>query len=162
MNPIEGDQEAFHFAPHDVAGLTNVSVQSVRRWAEYHSSHLSSTANPAPGQPRRFTWADIETFRRIKELRDIGLSVEAINLKLSEDKAVVAIKNPTTAVSVMAAQDAPGTPDSTQVLIVAQEAILRRLEAVEASRWNGVIAYAWGVLTAALFFLIIVLLLRPG
>ena len=77
--------EQHRFAPHDVAGMFDVSVMTVRRWAEYHKAHLSESANPSPGKPRSFTWADVEQFRQIKTWRDEGLSVDAINTRLTNN-----------------------------------------------------------------------------
>lgn len=77
--------EQHRFAPHDVAGMFDVSVMTVRRWAEYHKAHLSESANPSPGKPRSFTWADVENFRQIKAWRDEGLSVDAINTRLTNN-----------------------------------------------------------------------------
>lgn len=79
------DHNPLHtFAPHDLAGMFDVSVMTIRRWAEHHAAHLSASANPTAGQARRFTWADVETMRQIKAWRDSGVSIEAINAKLTE------------------------------------------------------------------------------
>lgn len=129
------DHNPLHtFAPHDLAGMFDVSVMTIRRWAEYHGAHLSPGANPTAGQPRRFSWADVETMRQIKAWRDAGLSVEAINAKLTEANEGANAET-TTIVSPFVDDERPQNAlNSTQNPIMVVEdlrAIEARLAAVE-------------------------------
>lgn len=102
------DHNPLHtFAPHDLAGMFDISVMTIRRWAEHHAAHLSAGANPTTGQARRFTWSDVETMRQIKALRESGLSVEAINAKLTETntEANTAVRVPVSVETVPASQE---------------------------------------------------------
>jgi DNA-binding transcriptional MerR regulator len=65
------------------ADMIGIKAGTLRRWAEYHSAHLSSTANPLAGQARRFTHKDVEVLRMVAELRSRGLTVGGINDRLS-------------------------------------------------------------------------------
>lgn len=127
------DNKSFQFTPNVVAGMLEISVQSVRRWAEYHRDYLSEGANPLPGKQRGFTWADVETLRQIKSMRDIGLSASVINAKLSEP-----IDNPTTplpsAVSLIEPQGDIGELHSTQTIVVALQAIRADIAALQEAR----------------------------
>ena len=116
------------FAPHDLAGMFDVSVMTIRRWAEHHAAHLSESANPTAGQPRRFTWADVETMRQIKALRDSGLSVDAINAKLTEANAE-ANTAVTVPVSVELAPTAQEGPEASQLPVRVLEDLEKRIDA---------------------------------
>ncbi len=161
------EQEGFHFAPHVVAGMLDVSVQSVRRWADYHKDYLSATANPPPGTPRGFTWADVEQLRQIKALRESGLSAAAINTRLSDDIRKATNRLPTT-VSVVGSQTPQDGLESTPAPLVAPDylmAIERRFESIERfvieskqARRDPVQWFALGFLVAGFLFLGMVLL----
>ena len=128
------DHNPLHtFAPHDLAGMFDVSVMTIRRWAEYHAAHLSEGANPSPGQPRRFTWGDVETMRQIKTLRDGGLSVEAINAKLTEanSSANMAVTVPVSVEPGPASQEGLGSPQLPVRALDDLTPILGRLERLE-------------------------------
>jgi DNA-binding transcriptional MerR regulator len=158
----ESLNEQHTFAPHDVAGMFNVSVMTVRRWADYHKQHLSDVANPPPGKARAFTWADVEKFRQIKAWRDAGLSVEAINNRLSGTITEAVTANVTDG-SFTALQTAPSAPESMPASIVALDALQRRLEAVETSvadsrnsQRDGVLMFGVGFIAALLFVVVII------
>lgn len=70
------------FTPNEVAELTGIAAHNVRRWSEYHTAHLSASANPATGMARRFTGRDIEVLRHIDSLCKQGLTVSVINEQL--------------------------------------------------------------------------------
>ena len=127
------DNESFHFAPNVVAGMLDISVQSVRRWAEYHREHLSEGANPEAGKPRGFTWTDVEMLRKIKAMRDTGMAASAINIALSTP-----IDNPTkplpSAVSLMEPEASTGELQSTQAIVVALQAMRADIAALQDAR----------------------------
>ena len=127
------DNKSFHFPPNVVAGMLEISVQSVRRWAEYHREHLSEGANPTPGKPRGFTWSDVETLRKIKAMRDTGMAASAINIALS-----ASIESPTTplpsVVSPIEPQTNTGELQSTQAIVVALQAMRTDIAALQEAR----------------------------
>lgn len=149
--------EQHRFAPHDVAGMFNVSVMTVRRWAEYHKAHLSESANPSPGKPRSFTWADVETFRQIKAWRDEGLSVDAINNRLtgSVTEPITATVTDNTAIAHTTAQE---SPQQAQAFMVVVQDLQRQIDAIQQSRRDAVSWFALGFLVAGFLFLGMVLL----
>ena len=67
----------------EAAEAIDVSIHSLRRWCEWHSTHLSPGANPPAGQARRLTGVDIEVLRHVKALRSEGLQTVAINEQLA-------------------------------------------------------------------------------
>lgn len=71
------------FTPTEAAEMVGAGAHSIRRWAEWHSPHLSQGANPAPGAPRRFTGRDLEVLKHVKALREQGLQTLAINEQLT-------------------------------------------------------------------------------
>lgn len=170
--------EQHHFAPHDVAGMFGVSVMTVRRWAEYHKAHLSDVANPPPGEPRQFTWADVEKFRQIKAWRDEGLTVEAIKNRLS-GTITEAITPTVMANSTSEAIEAPqNEPESQQGAILPLQAIEhyqaietrlalleRSAQTTEQARQedrrllrDGLTMFALGFIAALLFVILLLLL----
>jgi len=148
------------FAPHDLAGMFDVSVMTIRRWAEYHADHLSTGANPAPGQVRRFSWSDVETMRNIKAWRDNGLSVEAINVKLTEATAQsnTAVTIPVSLTPDTNALDAQhSTPALTVALFDLERRIDAKLEAIQRSREPSYfVGIGIGFIAALLFVLVVV------
>lgn len=78
--PISTELSAF--TPHEAATAVGVGVQSIRRWCEWHAIHLSDSASPGPGIPRRLTRRDVEVLKAVKDLRYQGLQTEAINDRL--------------------------------------------------------------------------------
>lgn len=131
------DQEPFHtFPPAAAANAVDITPTSIRRWSEYHRLYLSAGANPPAGENRRYTWQDVETLRKIKEMRDNGLGTEAINLALAE-----VIRNVDTEVStevstelaVEAHQTAPDSQGLAPNAIVALSAMQTQIEALQRS-----------------------------
>lgn len=64
------------------AEMIGIKAGTLRRWCAYHSAHLSATANPPTGQPRRFTNRDVEILRYVQDLRSQGVTVDSINSQL--------------------------------------------------------------------------------
>jgi DNA-binding transcriptional MerR regulator len=60
-------QPEHYFSPVEVEQLAGIAAHNVRRWTRYHKEHLSPSANPEPGQPRRFTRRDVEVLRQPKQ-----------------------------------------------------------------------------------------------
>jgi DNA-binding transcriptional MerR regulator len=156
--------EQHKFAPHDVAGMFNVSVMTVRRWADYHKAHLSDLANPLAGKARAFTWADVKKLRQIKAWRDSGLSVEAINNRLS-GTVTESITPTVMADSFNAIQTAPDSTPASIVVLDAITTLQRDVAALKASsqtpvtsQRDGVIMFGVGFI-AALVFVVLLLLL---
>jgi uncharacterized small protein (DUF1192 family) len=59
-----------------------VSSSQIRNWCTQFAGHLSADANPAPGQPRTLTNADVATLQRVAELRADGVPYPEIPSKL--------------------------------------------------------------------------------
>ncbi len=152
------------FAPHDIAGMLGVSAMTVRGWADYHKAHLSEVANPTPGKPRAFTWADVEKFRQIKAWRDSGLSVEAINNTLSGNipKAITTVTTPDNSTALQTATDAPESTPASIVMLDAMRSDIEALRAAVAeSRHNqrdGVVMLGVGFVAACGLFILLLLL----
>ncbi len=137
------DTSLYHFTPQAVAKQIDVSVQSVRRWADTYKEFLSESANPAAGKTRLYTWADVQTLRRIKDLRDSGLTPEAITISLSE--STKSLPEDTNAIVPPIAPDAR---HATPAPLVGQEYIMsieRRFEALERSQRHAVYYMALGI-----------------
>ena len=123
------------FTPNEVAALTGIAAHSIRRWSEYHSDHLSASANPGTSIARRFTGRDIEVLRHVDTLRRQGLTVPVINEQL---KALTFAEVDTgDSEALQASTDAPNAIESAQPVMVAMLDVFatqnRRFEALEAS-----------------------------
>jgi DNA-binding transcriptional MerR regulator len=168
------DNTEIHYTPQAVAKEIKVSVQSVRRWADAYQDLLSDASHPAPGKTRLYTEGDIKKLKQIKDLRDKGLTTDAITIKLSEatksqSKDTTQIASPdATDTTFTAIQTAPDAPDSTPVSIVALDAIntlQRRFEALESSvteskrnQRDGVVMFGVGFVAACGLFVLLLLL----
>jgi DNA-binding transcriptional MerR regulator len=150
--------EQHFFAPHDVAGMFNVSVMTVRRWADYHKEHLSVSANPPAGAKRYFTWADVETFRQIKAWRDEGLSVEVINKRLTSNvtESITPTVTDNSAIAPVAAQESPQQAPASIVTPEYFMTIERRFEALETSRRDAITMLGIGICIGLLFAAILI------
>jgi len=80
---MPSNQPAHTVLVSEAASAVGVNSHTIRRWAEWHSAHLSPGANPPAGQAKRFAGRDIEVLRHVKALRNEGLQTDAINEKLS-------------------------------------------------------------------------------
>ena len=100
------------FTPTEAAELVGAGAHSIRRWAEWHSAHLSQGASPTPGAPRRFTGRDVEVLKHVKALREQGLQTLAINEQLAR-LTFAEIDNQDQAVELPAALNPqPGSQES--------------------------------------------------
>ena len=127
------DHAPIHYTPQAVAREIEVSVQSVRRWADTYKDLLGDSANPAPGKTRLYIWDDIQILKQIKELRDKGLTPNAITISLSESAKTISTGDIETVTELLPAL--PDAPESTLGAIVALDAILslqRQIEALAA------------------------------
>lgn len=75
-------------SPQAVAQALDFSETTLRRWSDEFSDYLSPEANPAGKGHRRYTAADVETLRSIKELMNQGLTYEQVWQQLSLREAV--------------------------------------------------------------------------
>lgn len=74
--------------PQAVTQALDISAATLRRWSDEFSDYLSPEANPAGKGHRRYTAADAETLRSIKELMNQGLTYEQVWQQLSLREAV--------------------------------------------------------------------------
>jgi DNA-binding transcriptional MerR regulator len=74
--------------PQAVTQSLDISAATLRRWSDEFADYLSPEANPAGKGHRRYTAADIETLRSIKELMNQGLTYEQVWQQLSLREAV--------------------------------------------------------------------------
>lgn len=135
---MSNNSELSALTPHEAAGQVGVGVQSIRRWCEWHSIHLSSGASPGPGIPRRLNARDIEVLRQVKDLRYQGLQTEAINDRLADltfpeidTEAITTLDSEELA--PVAAQEGL---QQAQGIIVTLEAMQRQLDGLQAERAN--------------------------
>jgi len=146
------------------AEMVGIKAATLRRWADYHSEYLSTTANPLAGQPRRFTNRDIEILKYVVDLRSQGLTVGDINSQLStltfpdvdttEEPAGPGADN-----AELATVDAQETPGQTQALIMVVQGVESRIAAVERSQRQGyVTAIGIGICIGLLFMLCLIAL----
>src|SRR5438105_6543414 len=63
-------------------GLVDKNSNTLRSWAEEFGAFLSTSANPLPGQPRRFTERDVQLLTAVREYRAHHLSYDEIRERL--------------------------------------------------------------------------------
>lgn len=63
-------------------GLVDKNSNTLRGWTEEFGEFLSATANPAPGQPRRYTARDLHVLTAVREYRANHLSYDEIRERL--------------------------------------------------------------------------------
>jgi DNA-binding transcriptional MerR regulator len=63
-------------------GLVDKNSNTLRGWAEEFGEFLSALANPAPGQPRRFTVHDLQVLTAIRDYRALHLTYDEIRERL--------------------------------------------------------------------------------
>ena len=155
------------FTPHEAATAVGVGVQSIRRWCEWHAIHLSDSASPGPGIPRRLTRRDVEVLKAVKDLRYQGLQTEAINDRLYSmvfpeidsqvDSAVTIPITPTPDTNALDAQHS--TPALTVALFDLERRIDAKLEAIQRSREPSYfVGVGIGFIAALLFMVAIIML----
>lgn len=156
----------------EAAEAVGVTIHSIRRWAEWHSAYLSPGANPETGQPKRFAGRDIEVLKHVKALRSEGLQTIAINEKLAglTFAEIEVIDTPGLgSIEPEAIQTAPEALQAVpaqNLTVDYLQAIERRFLALETAREDDkreqrgfVQGLALGFIAAALFFLILVVLI---
>ncbi len=155
--------------PHATANMLGITPVTLRRWCAAHAAFLSAGANPAErGEARRFTGRDIEVLKHVKSLRAQGKTEAKINEQL------VTITFPEIETSahkdanviVSAIPDAPDgvRSDLAPIAIVddlqTRVALLERSSSEAQKEQRGFVqGLAIGFIGAALFFLILVLLI---
>jgi DNA-binding transcriptional MerR regulator len=160
------------FTPAEAAHEVGVGSQTIRRWCEWHAEHLSPGANPPAGAPRRLNWRDIEVFKSVRVMRDEGLPTSTINERL-ESMAFPTIDTESPAegeaLTIPPSEDLQDTSKASIVVMETLTTVLRELETVrseqkEMRRYQRdyVLVFGAGVIVAALFFLVILLLANLG
>lgn len=139
------------------AEMIGIKAATLRRWADYHSEYLSTTAKPLAGQPRRFTSRDIEILKYVVDLRSQGLTVGDINSQLrlmtfpdvdtTED--VAGSGEDSTELAPVASQErlqqSPG-------VVVAMEAMQRQIDGLQqARRFDAVGFVGLGIVIGLVF-----------
>ena len=71
------------YTPKQAALAVGVHDNTIRGWVREYAAHLSEGANPASGQPRQLTPADVAILQAIKGWKDAGLSSEMILERLA-------------------------------------------------------------------------------
>lgn len=152
VNPLQQT-----FTPSEAARRLDTGAHNVRRWAEWHAEHLSQAANPGQDRPRRFTLRDIEVLRSVKALREQGLQTDTINQQLAQITFAIVdtpgpVEGPPDALEAHTALTAP-----IQALVQALAPFDARLAKLEARRFD-VASFAYGVIVAGIFFLLLLML----
>lgn len=78
-------QETFN--PSRAAKQIDVPPSTLRLWAKVYAEFLSEGANPAPGEERRFTSADVEVLKAVNQLRHNGMLPADIAQRLRNNAA---------------------------------------------------------------------------
>ena len=147
-------------AVSEAAEAVGVTIHSLRRWCEWHATHLTPGANPTPGHARRLSGVDIEVLRHVKSLRDEGLQTIAINEHLATLTFAEIDNLDQTNTALESSPALPDAPHATPAPIVAQDYYLsveRRLVALERS-WqpSTITALGIGFLAACMLFLLLI------
>ncbi len=157
--------------PAIAAQRLGVEVYTVRRWCDWHATHLSASASPGAGALRRLTQSDIEVLSMVRDLRAQGLHTETINEQLEGVTfAVVDTDEQSAADSTeLASVGSQEGQQATQAIVIVVESLQKRFDALEAahhqirqedrqSRDDMVKGFAIGFLVAGFLFLGMVLL----
>jgi len=72
------------FAVSQTARYLGVSPATVRNYTRQFADHLSPTASPPPGQPRRFTEEDLRVMATVKSLLTEGVTYEQARRRLAD------------------------------------------------------------------------------
>ncbi len=150
-------QETYN--PSRAAKQIGIPNSTLRLWAKTYGEFLSEGANPASGEERRFTVADVETLKAVAQLRNNGMLPPDIAQRLRINAAAGqqdAPESPAAAPEVSTAL-APAH-DAIQTFLQASDVrdkltdIDRRLERVEGHRnlvLVAVVAFAGGAVVVA-------------
>jgi DNA-binding transcriptional MerR regulator len=151
------------FTPHEAAALVGVAVHNVRRWAEYHASHLSDGANPPTGQVKRFNGRDIEVLKHVKALRALGQSVPVINEQLKtitfaqiDNESDSALTVDTVIATPTAQEEHHKAPALLMVVNDLEKRFDAKFAALERNRRDGLIMFTAGFLAAGILFLLLI------
>lgn len=154
--------------PHSTANMLEITPVTLRRWCAAHAEFLSPGANPPErGEARRFTGKDIEVLKHIKSLRAQGKTEAKINEQLRTlTFAEIETEANSEAITLEASQNAPEAPGRDLAPIVALDDLQTRVALLERSADEArreqrgfVQGIAIGFIGAALFFLILLLLI---
>lgn len=151
--------------PSEAAALVGVGSHTIRRWCEWHSAHLSPSANPGNGGQRRLTMLDIEVLKEVSNLRLQGLQTEQINEKLAQ-LTFAEVDNSSSQITKIAADSEELAPlasqeglQQTSGVIMAMEAMQRRVDAIEqARRFDAVGLVGLGIVIGIAFCTLLIAL----
>lgn len=161
------------FRPADIAKECGVSVGTVRNWCSDYAAYLSAGANPSDGD-RKLSERDLEVCRYIAQLRKEGMSKPQIALRLGEtsfgtvDPTEKPIEKPVEALqSALVTSEALQKPAEAATMPLAmlehyqalEKRLDERLTTIEANNRSWVQGLAVGFIGAALFFLVLLLLI---
>ena len=82
------------FTVRQVARHIGASDSTVRNWSREFADYLSELANPAPGQPRQFTAADVATLATVAVMRQQLVGVEDIRAALDRGERLEPVRPP--------------------------------------------------------------------
>lgn len=149
------------YRTNEIAQSCNVTVNTVRNWCKEFSAYLSPGATVTTGH-RRFTERDRNVLLYVSQLRNENMQQSAILQRLSETK-FPDIDEPEEESAIEPIQDAVEAASAAQLPMVAlddlRSEINARLTAIEDSNKSWVQGLAVGFIGAALFFLILLLLI---
>lgn len=157
--------------PHSTANMLEITPVTLRRWCAAHAEFLSSGANPPErGEARRFTGKDIEVLKHIKSLRAQGKTEAKINEQLRTlTFAEIETEANSEALTLEYPTETTDDPETTILAIQVLDAINtqnRKIEALEKlaetnkqSQRDYIQGLAVGFIGAAVFFLILLLLI---
>jgi DNA-binding transcriptional MerR regulator len=153
----------------EAAAIIAVSASQVRNWCAQFADYLSDQANPAPGQARALTAADVATLQRVAELRAAGVGYSEIPGQLAlldvgelvpyvepAPAPIDQTRSPQTAIELYAAiesrfQQMQGHIDRLQTAQVEEER--RRLSAVTMFGFGAIVGLLLVIALVALFML---------
>lgn len=115
--------------PTQLAEMLDVSESTIKRWCLRLSEFLSEYATPSHRSQRRLTEQDVLLLRRVKELLDTGLSLEAIAAQLKEESLKLPADLPAASGVASDARDPWSTLEDALARIAIQEQRSAQLEA---------------------------------
>ena len=133
--------------PSRAAKQIGIPASTLRLWTKTYAEFLSEGANPATGEERRFTVADVETLQAVNQMRHNGMLPADIAQRLRINVAAGQQNAPQ---SIVAAVDVPTQANTSHDAIQAflqrtdiddrLRDVDRRLERVES--WRNVVLIA--------------------
>jgi len=141
--------------PSRASKQIGIPASTLRLWSKTYAEFLSEGANPAAGEERRFTVADVETLQAVNQMRHNGMLPADIAQRLRINVAAGQQNAPQ---AIVAAVDVPTQAETSHDAIQAFLArtdiddrlrdVNQRLERMEHNR-NLLIAFAAGAVTVA-------------